>query len=89
MCANEEAIEVYDEDLPDVHPVAMSATNDGVWLAQGGAMVEGTQPFEGIIHFDGVMWAHHESDEVRSLAAAPDGTVWFVTETGVLQQAER
>jgi ligand-binding sensor domain-containing protein len=79
---------VYDEDLPEAHPLAMAATNDGVWLAQGAALAEGTQPMEGLFHFDGATWTHHPSSEVRSLAAAPDGTVWFVTETGVLDQIE-
>ena len=80
---------VYDEDLPDAYPLAMAATNDGVWLAQGSALAEGTRPIAGLFHFDGVTWTHHPSSEVRGLAAASDGTVWFVTETGVLRQVER
>jgi hypothetical protein len=80
---------VYDEDLPDAYPLAMAATNDGVWLAQGGALAEGTQPIEGLFHFDGESWMHHPSGEVRGLAGAPDGTVWYVTSDGVVRQIEQ
>ena len=80
---------IFDRDLPGGQPLAMVATDDSVWVAQGGGSVEGSEPIEGVFRFDGETWTHYLSDEVLAVAAAPDGTVWYVTSTGVLHQIEQ
>lgn len=72
---------VYDEDLPDGRPFAIAADGDGVWLAQGYAHVEGSEPMLGLYHFDGLVWTRYvDGVEVLEVAVTPDGTVWYMTD---------
>lgn len=73
--------EVHEEDLPLGRPFAIAADSDGVWLAQGYALVEGSEPMLGLYHFDGLAWTRYlEEVEVLDVAISPDGTVWYMTD---------
>jgi hypothetical protein len=73
--------DVYDEDLPDGSPFAIATDSEGVWLAQGYALLEGSKPMLGLYHFDGLAWTHYlEEVEVLDVAIAPDGTVWYMAD---------
>ena len=72
---------VYDDNLPDIHPFAIAADGDGVWIAQGNALVEGVEPMSGVYHFDGHTWNHYLIGvDVSDVAVALDGTVWYMAD---------
>lgn len=71
--------DVYDEDPPDGRPFAIATDNEGVWLAQGYALAEGSKPMLGVYHFDGHTWTHYlDGIEVLDVAVAPDGSIWYM-----------
>jgi hypothetical protein len=70
---------IHDSGLPDGLPSAMAADDSGVWLAQGGSMVENAVSVDGLHHFDGSSWTHYlKGAHVRDVVVAPDGTVWYL-----------
>jgi hypothetical protein len=72
---------VYEKDLPNGRPFAIAADRNGVWLAQGYALVEGSEPMLGLYRFDGLAWARYVDDvEVLDVAVATDGTVWYLAD---------
>ena len=72
---------VYDENLPDGRPFAIATDSEGVWLAQGDALAEGSEPMLGVYHFDGHTWTHYLGGvEVLDVAVAPDGSIWYMTD---------
>jgi hypothetical protein len=71
---------VFEQDLPEGYPMVMAADDGGVWLAQGGGLIEQMLEFDGLVHFDGENWSHYlPGTDVDDVAVAPDGTIWYMT----------
>jgi hypothetical protein len=68
---------IFEENLPQGLPWAMAADDEAVWLAQGWM---GIGEIDGLIRFDGETWSHYLTGmDVRDIAIAPDGTIWYTT----------
>jgi hypothetical protein len=63
--------------------MVMAADDGGVWLAQGGGLIEQMMEFDGLVYFDGENWSYYLPDTwVDGIAIAPDGTIWYTTGDG-------
>jgi hypothetical protein len=71
---------VFEQDLPEGYPMVMAADDEGVWLAQGGGLIELMMEFDGLVHFDGENWSQYlPGTKVEDVAVAPNGMIWYMT----------